>query len=76
MLTGTFLRPGSEMVTGTGGAVPLAAWALLGLVAVRLAFRAGTQHDRATIVVLVALCGTALVLMSRFVSPLFGYLFA
>lgn len=76
MLTGTFLRPGSEMVTGTGGAVPLAAWALLGLVAVGLAFRAGTQHDRATIVVLVALCGTALVLMSRFVSPLFGYLFA
>jgi hypothetical protein len=76
MLTGTFLRPGSEMVTGTGGAVPLAAWALIGLLAIGLAFRAGTQHDRATIVVLVALSGTALVSMSRFVSPLFGYLFA
>tara|TARA_R110002110_G_scaffold326055_1_gene537939 strand:+ start:512 stop:2191 length:1680 start_codon:yes stop_codon:yes gene_type:complete len=79
MLTGTFLRPGSEMVTGTGGAVPLAAWALIGLLAIGLAFRVGTRHDRATIVVLVVLVvlsGTAVVSMSRFVSPLFGYLFA
>lgn len=76
MLTGTFLRPSSEMVTGTGGAVPIAAWALIGLLAIGLTFRMGTRHDRATIVVLVVLSGTAVVSMSRFVSPLFGYLFA
>ncbi|WP_395160747.1 hypothetical protein [Ilumatobacter sp.] len=76
MLAGTYLRPGSEMVTGTGGAVPLAAWALISLLAIGLALRAGTQHDRATIVVLIALSSTAVVSMSRFVPPLFGYLFA
>lgn len=76
MLAGTYLRPGSEIVTGTGGSVPLAAWALIGLLAIGLAFRAGTRHDRAIIVALITLSGTAVVSMSRFLPPLFGYLFA
>lgn len=76
MLAGTYLRPGSEMVTGTGGAIPVGAWALIGLVAIGLTVRLGTRHDRATIVVLIALSGTAVLSMGRFVPPLFGYLFA
>ena len=62
-------------MTGTGGAVPLIAWALLGLVAIGLTARSGTRHDRATIFVVIALSGTAVLSMSRFVPPLFGYLF-
>jgi hypothetical protein len=76
MLSGTYLRPGSEVVTGTGGAVPLAAWAFIGLLAIGLSLRSGTRDDRATIVVLIALCGATVVSMSRFFPPLLGSLFA
>lgn len=76
MLSGTYLRPGAEMVTGTGGAVPLVAWALFGLLAIALTLRSGTRRDRATIFVVIALSGTVVLSMSRFVPPLFGYLFA
>ncbi len=76
ILAGTYLRPGSEMVTGTGGSVPLVAWALIGLVSIGVTLRAGTRVDRATVFVVTALSGTAVASISRFVPPLFGYLFA
>ncbi len=75
LLSGTFVRPSPEGLTGNGGLLSLTPWLVVGAIAVGIVTWRRDRNGQIDLAVMATLAAACVATMSRFVPEFYGHLF-